>query len=250
MRGDEERLHAQRAEAESRLALREAAARQQTEQASAALKAAEAAREDEERRLAARLAEVAAQEAVAVRARAAAEAEVARVTLLQSQLCAALEEQGALRQQLASSQAAHQAELAVLREVKERPTAAAAPPAPAAAATAAESPQQGLSPADSARLQQAVRRLMQRVEQLQGEVEAGRQHERVWRDSTGRAEKLLGKVGLVAAGAAHMRRLACHLRRAAGALTVLAQHAMIGDCTVAHLVVVPPGPCSAEPQGP
>ncbi|KAL4425468.1 hypothetical protein ABPG75_009484 [Micractinium tetrahymenae] len=198
VRGDEERLHAWRAAAESRLAVRETAARLQAEQAAAAAKAAAVEREEGERQLAARLAELTAQQAEAVRARAAAEADVARVDALQRQLAAALEEQGALRQQLSSTQAAQQAEVAVLRQEKERLAAAASAAAAAAASAApvtaaAEPSPQGLSPADSARLQQAVRRLMQRVEQLQGEVEAGRVRERVWRGSAGEAEKLLGK---------------------------------------------------------
>ncbi len=198
LRGDEERLHAWRAEAEARLAAREAAARQQAEQAAAAAKAVEAASEEGERRLAAKLAEAAAEEREAVKSRAAAEAQVARLTSLHRQLAAALEEQGALRQQLASSQAAHQAEVAGLRHESERLATAAATAAapPPAGAAAAGPPQQGLSPADSARLQQAVRRLMRRIEQLQGEADAGRQRERVRRSSAGTAERLLGKVGL------------------------------------------------------
>lgn len=196
VRADEDRLHAWRAEAEAKLAAREAAVRQQAESAQAAARAAEAAREEGERRMAVRLAEVADKEREAARARAAADAEVGRVASLQRQLAGALEEQGALRQELSSLRAAQQAEAAALRQEaatlrqeKERVAAAAA----SAAASAAAAP--GLSPSDSARLPQAVRRLMQRVEQLQAELEAGRERERLWRGSAAEAEKLLGKVG-------------------------------------------------------
>lgn len=227
VQSDEQRLHAWRAEAECRLAVREAAARQQAEQASAAIKAAEAAREDERRQLAGRLAEVTAREVEVLRAKAAADAEVACVVALQRQLATALEEQGALRQQLASLQAAHQAEVAVLHLEKERLAAAASAAAASAAAESAAAAsetagrtQQGLSLADSARLQQAVRRLMQRVEQLHGEVEAGRQREHVWRSSAAEAQTLVGKVGLMPADC--RARLRAAIR--AGTAAVLQPH--------------------------
>jgi hypothetical protein len=186
MRADEERLHAWRAESEAKLAAAQAAARRQLEQAAQAERQADREHKEGEERLQARLAQVQQREDKLARQQAAAEAGLAQVEQLQRQLAGALREQGSLRQQLAVAHAAHQAEQAQLRQERDQLAAAAA-----AAATGP-----GLSPQDSARLQAAVRRLMERVEGLQGQVEACRQRERLWKSSAAEADKLLGKVSL------------------------------------------------------
>lgn len=192
MRAEEERLQAWKADSEARAAAAAAAARQQLQAAEAAAARAQANAEAGERRLAAALEQAQKREAAAVRAQAAADAEVCRVSQLQVQLAAALEEQGALRQQQATARAGHQAEQAEMqqevaalrREQARLQQAAAAPPAAC------------LSPEEAVRLQAAVRRLVAKADELHAELEASRRREQLWKCSAAEAEKLLGKVGL------------------------------------------------------
>lgn len=191
MRAEEERLQAWKADSEARAAAAAAAARQQLQAAEAAAAHARVDAEAGERRLAAALEQAQQREAAAVRAQAAADAEVCRVSQLQAQLAAALEEQGALRQQLAAARAGHQAEQAEMQQevAALRREQARLQQAPAAAPAAC------LSPEEAVRLQAAVRRLVAKADELHAELEASRRREQLWKSSTAEAEKLLGKVG-------------------------------------------------------
>lgn len=193
LRADEERLAAWKADSEAKLAAREAAARQQLAQAEAAAQQASAQQAAAKQRLAAMLAEVQAREAAAGRAQAAADAQGSRVPQLQAQLAAALEEQGSLRQQLAAARAAQQAEAAERQRQVEALQAEQA-----RLAAAAEGPR--LSPAEAQRMQHAVRRLLQRTDDLQAEAEACRGREALWKGAATKAERLLGKVGWCCVG--------------------------------------------------
>lgn len=201
MRAEEERLLAWKAESEARAAAAAATAQQQLQAAEGAAARAKADAEAGERRLAAALEQAQQREAAAMRAQAAADASVRRVSQLQAQLAAALEEQGALRQQLAAAKAGHQAEQAELHQQvaalqreqgRLRQAAAATPPA-------------CLSAEEAGRLQAAVRRLVARADELQAEVEASRRREQLWKSSAAEAEKLLSKVGFAGQGHSSIR---------------------------------------------
>lgn len=187
LRAEEERLAAWKADSEAKAAAQDAAARQRLQAAKAAAQQAETQHAAAERRLSTLLAEVQAREESAVRAQAAAQAELGRIGQVQAQLTAALQEQGALRQQLAADRAGHQVQVAQLRAEVE-----ALQQCTARSSAAATGP--ALSPAEAARLQAAVRRLVQRADELQAEVEACRGRERVWKGSAAEAERLLDKV--------------------------------------------------------
>lgn len=190
MRAEEERLQAWKAQSEARAATEAAAARQQLQATEAATSRAKAEAEAGERRLAAALEQAQQREAAAMRAQAVADAEVRSVSQLQTQLAAALEEQGVLRQQLAAARAGHQAEQAELRQEVAALQREQARLQKAAAAT----PAACLSADEAVRLQAAVRRLVARADELQAEVATNRRREQLWKSSAAEAEKLLNKV--------------------------------------------------------
>lgn len=226
MRADEERLHAWRADSEAKLAAAQAAARRQLEQATQAERHAERQQQEGEDRLQARLAEVQQQEQKVARQQAAAEAGLCQMDQLQRQLAGALLEQGSLRQQLSTARLAHQAEQAEMQQ--ERDQLAAAGRAASAVAVASGP---GLSPQDSDRLQAAVRRLMERVEGLQVEVEACRQREQLWKSSAAEADRLLAKVS----GSALHCRVLCVLQIQTPTMAIYLHVYSLKQCTHPNL---------------
>jgi hypothetical protein len=202
MRAEQDQLAAWKAEREAKLAAAEAAAGLAQRQAEEAERRALAQQREGE----ARLAEIQTKEAEVARRQAKADAELEHGAGLQRQLAAATEQLGGLQQQLRAAQTAHQAaqaeaqlEMEGLRRDKQGLLARAA--------AAAAGP--GLTPDDAARLQQAVRRLMRRVEELQAEVASGRERERLWRSAAADAGRALEKVRRRSRSAGAPRRSGC-----------------------------------------
>lgn len=200
LRAEEERLRDWKAGSEAALAARRAEADRAAEALAHQQRLAAAAQQEVERRLEARQAELQRREEEASCQRAAMEAERGSLATLRQRVATLANEATDAREQLHAAEAAHTREQRSLQKqvdalhqrcAKVQQVQAAQVEAEAHAQAGSAACLASLTPAEVAKLQRAVRRLMQQQQGLLAELQASRERERVWRGVSAASDRLL-----------------------------------------------------------